>query len=41
VPEASADSKAALQQQFLSLNPAAQLRHIHQLQEQLWRLAKG
>lgn len=41
VPEASAESKAALQRQFLSLNPAAQLRHIHQLQEQLWRLAKG
>jgi len=41
VPEASAESKAQLQQQYLSLNPAAQLRHIHQLQEQLWRLAKG
>jgi len=41
VPEASADSKAQLQQQFLALNPAAQLRHIHQLQEELWQLAKG
>ena len=41
VPEASADSKAQLQEQYLSLNPAAQLRHIHQLQDQLWRLAKG
>jgi hypothetical protein len=41
VPEASADSKAQLQRQHLSLNPAAQLHHIHQLQEQLWRLAKG
>lgn len=41
VPEASAESKAALQRQFLSLNPAAHLRLIHQLQEQLWRLAKG
>jgi Integrase core domain len=41
VPEASANSKAQLQQQHLSINPAAQLRHIHQLQEQLWRFAKG
>jgi hypothetical protein len=41
VPEASVESKAQLQEQYLSLNPAAQLRHIYQLQEQLWRLAKG
>lgn len=41
VPEASAESKAALQRQSLSLNPAGHLRHIQQLQEKLWRLAKG
>jgi hypothetical protein len=41
VPEATVDSKAQLQQQFLSLNPAALLRHIHQLQDRLWQLGKG
>jgi len=41
VCEASADSKAQLQQQYLSLNPVALLRRIHQLQDKLWCLAKG
>jgi len=33
--------KAQLQECYLSLNPAALLRQIHELQEQLWRLAKS
>jgi len=41
VPEVSAETKALLQQQYLSLNPAALLRQIHALQEQLWQLAKS
>lgn len=41
VPEASNESKVRLLHQHLSLNPAALLRQIHTLQEQLWRLAKS
>ena len=41
VPEASDETKTRLLHQFISLNPAALLRQIHSLQEQLWRLAKG
>lgn len=41
ISEASMDSKAQLQRQFLSLSPAALLRSIHQFQDQLWPLGKG
>jgi len=41
VCEANAASKAQLQQQYLSLNPVALLRSIHQLQDKLWRLSTG
>ena len=41
VCEASAESKEQLQQNYLSLNPAALLRRTHHLQDELWRLAKG
>jgi len=41
VPEATDETKARLQQCHLSLNPAALLRQIHDLQDQLWRLAKS
>jgi len=41
VPEASNESKVRLMHRYLSLNPAALLRQIHTLQEQLWRLAVG
>lgn len=34
-------AKLKLQQQYLSLNPAALLREIQTLQKELWRLTKG
>lgn len=39
--EINVETKIKLQQLYLSLNPAALLRQIHELQDQLWRLAKG
>jgi len=41
LPEVPDVKKAQLQECYLSLNPAALLRPIHELQEQLWRLAKS
>ncbi len=41
VPEATKEQKAQLLERFLSLNPAALLRQLHECQEQLWCLAKG
>lgn len=40
-PEIGVETKIKLEQRYLSLNPAALLRQIHALQDQLWRLAKG
>ncbi|MGC8787769.1 MAG: hypothetical protein ACP5Q1_10130 [Anaerolineae bacterium] len=40
LPEVADAKKAQLQECYLALNPAALLRQIHELQEQLWRLAK-
>ncbi|MBC7262179.1 MAG: transposase family protein [Chloroflexi bacterium] len=40
LPEVLDAKKAQLQECYLALNPAALLRQIHELQEQLWRLAQ-
>ena len=39
--EIEVPAKVQLQQQYLSLNPAALLREIHTRQNELWRFAKG
>lgn len=41
VPEAAVEKKVQLQQCYLALNPAALLRQIYDLQDQLWRLAQS
>ncbi len=40
-PQIADEVKAALRQQYLTLNPVALLRQIHRAQETLWQLAVG
>jgi hypothetical protein len=40
-PQPSADAKGRLEQRYLSLNPAALLRQIHELQTQFWALSQS
>ena len=40
-PQVPDEVKAALRQQYLTLNPVALLRQMHHAQETLWQLAVG
>ena len=40
-PQVTDEVKAALQREYLTLNPVALLRQIHRAQAVLWQLAVG